>query len=149
MNVNIHRLIELSTQHRHVADRSAGTYGIIQVDGWRCWTSEPVWQGNERFFSCIPEGVYALEPHNGSKYSGTYAVVGNGVTHFEEPGSVRYSIVLHAAHSPIQLQGCIAPSLGLEWQEGLPVLVKSAKALAHLVSLLNRDEQHTLLITRD
>ena len=38
-----------------------GTFGVLTVDDFECYTVERPWLDNKPRESCIPEGVYRLE----------------------------------------------------------------------------------------
>ncbi len=73
------------------------------------YTVERHWEGNARDISRVPAGDYALEWHGSEKYPISWALVGEGVSHFHEIGVARFGCLIHAANWPYQLQGCIAP----------------------------------------
>lgn len=96
-----------------------------------CYSLERPWLNNAPFISCIKEGVYQLEPH---KYKGridTFALVGDGVSHWEN-GLDRYAILIHSANYPSELGGCIAPAL----IKGHNKVGKSRPALEKLLAII-------------
>lgn len=110
------------------------TISTVYFDGdFVCYMLERAWAGNAPFVSCIDVGVYQLVQH---KYKGrvdTFALVGNGVTHYEEPGSVRYLILIHPANYPHELNGCLAPGL----EKGVDRVKDSKLALNKLLDIIN------------
>jgi hypothetical protein len=64
------------------------------------WTLELPWRGNERYNSCIPEGVYRAVKHDSPKF---------GATLWLRDVPERSEILIHPANMPSQLEGCIAP----------------------------------------
>jgi len=75
---------------------------------------ERPWMGNLPNLSCIPDGTYGLREHASPKYGDTYALINHehGVGIY--PGDSRRSLILiHAANRPSELQGCIAPGMGM------------------------------------
>ena len=66
------------------------------------------WDDNRAGKSCVPAGFYYLEPHNGTKYQNTYALIGQHVSHAKEPDVPRYACVCHWARTGGDLQGCFS-----------------------------------------
>ncbi len=89
---------------------SPSFWGTLAVDGGEAhlMTAEREWADNEPGRSCVPPGFYILEPHDGRKYKGTMAIIGDSVGHFPGPGIKRSACVLHWARNGSGLQGCIA-----------------------------------------
>jgi hypothetical protein len=52
-----------------------GTFGILSIDDWWCYTVEPPWRGNKPQVSCIPRGEYRVQPWNSSRFPQTYNVM--------------------------------------------------------------------------
>jgi len=68
------------------------------------------WKNNEPFESCIPDGVYRIDPWQSPTHGECYIISGGTVGKTE---GVRTYCLFHAANKVSQLQGCIA--LGLSW----------------------------------
>jgi hypothetical protein len=97
---------------------SGATYGYLtHPDGLTLCTVERPWRSNAPYISCVPEGLYELVPHDGIKFHGTWALVNEpmGVYHLPVDKAKRSAIVIHAANTADELQGCIAP--GKEFAE--------------------------------
>ncbi|MCL1915678.1 MAG: DUF5675 family protein [Desulfovibrionaceae bacterium] len=45
-----------------------GTFGILALGGFRCFSLEPPWRGNAQGLSCIPAGDYMVEPWSSKTY---------------------------------------------------------------------------------
>lgn len=86
-------------------------------DGDFVYTIEPPWNQNKVSKSCLPEGFYECEPHNGRKYKDTWAV--------QVPD--RTVCVFHVANWARQLKGCIAP--GTDIDEVQMMVTNSADAM--------------------
>jgi hypothetical protein len=96
----------LALERQRFTDKS--TIGAIYHDNeFICYTLERPWQGNEPFESCIPIGVYKLEPHSSNRHPNTFALVGDTVSHYKSEKQ-RYTILFHPANKPDELNGCIA-----------------------------------------
>jgi len=87
--------------------REEATFGTMEVDGEVLFTLEPGVDEDE--FPAIPEGIYSLEKHVGTKHKNTFALINPllGVVHWPTPG-MRSAILLHAANFAHELNGCIA-----------------------------------------
>ena len=102
-----------------------GTLGVIRWPaGPRLFTVERPWKNNEPFVSCIPEGDYPLE------WDTTGRIRNVPRLRDTQP---RTQINIHAANSPSELHGCIAP--GMQWavdgQE--PRVIRSRRAMEILL----------------
>lgn len=87
-----------------------GRYSILSDEAHlQMWVMERSWAYNKRNVSCIPRDEYRVEKHNGTKYKGTYALIGDGVSHEEQDGVPRFACVFHRSVFPSGLQGCLCP----------------------------------------
>lgn len=86
--------------HRLYLEQS--TLGVVQLNGQSiCFTLELPWLDNQRLISCIPEGVYLLQPRYSERFKAhiEIACVPN-----------RSFILFHPANNvEHELKGCIAP----------------------------------------
>ena len=139
--------VEIVRRLRDPATRSVfGTIGIVGRDPFGV-TCEREWLGNKRGESCVPAGFYVLEPHDGTKYKDTFALVGGTVSHNPEEGVARYACVFHGAKTGAQLQGCIAVGAAIYWT-GAGALDESA-ALEWLLGQLRAEPGPSYLTIRD
>ena len=99
-----------------------GTFGRLIVGDLKLWTVEQPWNNNKARESCVPEGEYTLEHHEGSKYRDTWALVGETVSHWPGEGKPRSTCVFHKGNTAGNVLGCIAPGLELS---------KTAWAVSH------------------
>lgn len=122
-----------------------GTYGQLWLpDGQVLQTLEPPWADNLPFVSCVPEGLYALLPHDTEKYPSTWALEGETVSHWPSD-KARYSIVMHNGNYASDTSGCI---LVAEQRQGLAIKNTSrGKGMARLRSTLKNVENPKLSIT--
>lgn len=108
------------------------------------------WDGNRAGKSCVPAGFYYLEPHHGTKYQDTYALIGEYVSHEEEPGVPRYACVAHNARTGEHLQGCFAvgEEIHLAWPANLPPVASLHDPVVDelLEILRSTDEKHYITI---
>ncbi len=108
MRVRIHRELEIGLS----------LCGTLWAPGFSAVSLEREWKANEAGKSCVPAGFYYLEPHDGTKYKGTFALIGADVSHSKETGVQRYACVLHWAKAGMYLEGCI--SIGFKLIGELP-----------------------------
>lgn len=93
--------------------------GSIYLGGVLVWTLERPWVASGTHIggmpgrSCVPPGIYRLEPHNSEAHPQTFALVNEklGVSHWNKPG-MRSCVLIHPANYVSELRGCIA--LGME-----------------------------------
>lgn len=126
-----------------------GTLGRLRLSpSWECWSLEAPWRGNERNVSCIPAAFYRLEQHHGQRYTDTFALVGEGVSHWETPRVARFTCVFHPARFARHLKGCIAFGLAYYLEDGVPMLRSRGAAHRHVLETLGvgDDRGHELLI---
>ena len=45
-----------------------GTFGVLELGSFSCWTLEPPWRDNARGYSCIPAGTYHVRPRYSPRY---------------------------------------------------------------------------------
>jgi hypothetical protein len=106
-----------------------GTFGWMEVGGYKTYTVERPWNQNQPFISCIPEGLYHVQAHNSPKFGRCWILEGGTVGHYV---GVRTHILIHAANTSDQLQGCIAPGLSLGALGGKWAVLSSKSALARI-----------------
>lgn len=90
------------------------TQGYITIDGRPIsYTIERPWVNNKVGESCIPCGMYTLRHCATSK---TMPKEYKGETYEVENVQGRSLIKLHVANKPLELEGCIAPNMGVDWE---------------------------------
>ena len=115
-----------------------GRYSILSSnDSRRWWIMERCWDFNQRNVSCVPRDEYDLVKHNTEKYPHTWCVIGDGVSHWEEPGIPRYACVFHEAISPSDLEGCFAPALSITQFGDTVESEQATKDLLYYLSLVD------------
>jgi hypothetical protein len=118
-----------------------GRYSILAYGDVMFWVMERAYEFN-RSGTGVPKDEYILERHYGSKYKGTWALIGDGVAHLSSPGIPRYACVIHPASYPADLQGCLAPCKAVN-AHGMTI--DSTEATRELLADLDREDQHMLL----
>lgn len=93
------------TRDSELADGFFGRFRDEEA-AFLCYSLERKWLGNQSKISCIPTGRYLVELYN----SPTKGLVYRLDPKMVEP---RENIEIHSANLMIQLEGCIAPGLGM------------------------------------
>ena len=123
----------------HRAYFEEGTNGALFNSGkFLCHTIELPWNNNKRNISCIPEGVYEVEPRFSKRFKHHLILK-------EVKG--RSFILFHPANDALkELQGCIAP---VTYLSGIGKGVFSRDAMQKLLSLVYqaKDRKETILLT--
>lgn len=129
---------------------SHGTYSTLhRADGSVvCCVVERAWLNNAPSQSCIPEGSYALYPHQSPKFGDCYALESKelGVTRYGP--SLRTHILIHKANSPKELEGCLAPGVDFGFVGGEWAVMNSTAAFNSLMAEL-ASEPANLTIVKD
>jgi len=106
------------------------TTGVITLDNrFVCYALERPWLNNEKNISCVPAGTYEIERYDSAKFPDCFSLVnfnlGVGLT----PEFQRNYILIHPANRVSQLQGCIAPGIGISGYAEEWMIVDSRNAL--------------------
>lgn len=114
------------------------TWGLLWLpgNGQVIFTLERPWACNRPFVSCIPSGLYDLEPARSADHDGAWAIIGPGVSRYALPIASRYGCLIHAANFPHQVQGCIGvgDSMAMLPSDGENVLgVTNSRATLELI----------------
>lgn len=125
-----------------------GTWGELTIRGEVFATVEQPWADNTPFKSCIPDGVYTLEPHESKKYGYTWAMVNkqNRVYHYDDPNARRFACLIHSGNFAHQVQGCIALGREIDYIQGYLGVTNSRASMDKLRNLLSGVERHTIEI---
>lgn len=135
------------------------TLGVLHVDDFRChtierpWIPDINWAGGKKRESCVPDGVYALEPFIRPNDDEVYQLVNEllGVYRFEEDipegKQARSLILIHVANFIKDIIGCIGPGLSqTEHPEYGQMVGSSRAAMFEVMERLNQDYDNTLEI---
>lgn len=133
--------------------------GVAHFDDFRCHTIERPWvpddtcKGGKPFESCVPDGIYALEPFTRPDSSEVYMLVNEmlGVYRFKDdiPEGVigRYLILIHVGNWVKDVVGCVAPGLTQAMDgEGHPMVGSSKAAMRGIMQRLDANVENTLEI---
>ena len=119
----------------------------LPADGGVFFMVEPPWVYNRRGESCIPCGTYQLERHDSKRHPHSWALVGPGVSHFEEPQVDRFACLWHSANYPSELKGCGAPGSRISVIRGRQCVTSSADTLRRLDEILSAMEKPRVRIS--
>lgn len=117
----------------------------------RPWTPDSV-HGSKPMESCVPDGIYFLEPHHSKKYADTWALVNENlkVYHYPIGKPGRSACLLHSANFVHDVNGCIAPGLARVVMSGKLAVTSSVTAMQILKDVLGHGSVgNRLIITRD
>lgn len=115
---------------RTIGALSEQSYGHI------CYTLEPSYSDT---FPLIAPGVYELEPHSGPRFKDTWAIVGNGITHYPAGGSRRSTVLFHQGNLDEESRGCILLGLSIGRLNGEDAVLQSRAAMNLLRTVLGSD----------
>lgn len=139
------------------------TLGVLSTPGGRKWqTLERPWVPaidvpcGQKGISCVPPGVYRLEPHDSEAFSRVWALTLplNWVYHWDsevplaQDGCARTTVLIHPANWASELRGCVA--LGKQRQKqpnGVWMLLNSRDAINELRGAINGTYDLTLTIS--
>lgn len=96
------------------------TLGRLVLDGSLFYTVERPWLDNAPFKSCIPEGIYQVEPYSSPKYPDVWEI-----TDVPE----RTHILIHVANYSKDVQGCIGVGMGLNTSDWMVTHSRNAITL--------------------
>ena len=114
--------MELLLQRAYFKEGTNGT--LFCSDKFLCHTIELPWENNKRTISCIPEGVYQIEPRFSKRFK--HHLILKNV-------KGRSFILFHPANDAKRdLEGCIAP---VTYLSGIGKGVYSRDAMQKLLSL--------------
>jgi len=126
------------------------TVGKLYIDSvLLCYTMEKPWLDNAVRDSCIPSGVYELNPCISPRFGETYCLENTELDVSLCGCTKRTHILIHKANMESQLLGCIAPvsSFGVLHGEDEWCGLSSATAYNKLMAVLDR-KAHKLTIIR-
>lgn len=130
-----------------------GTFGVLTVGDFSCYTVEPPWLLNKRGESCVPEGVYAMR----KRISPVVQRSSNG--RYREGWEVcdvpnRTFIMIHPGNNMFDVIGCIAVGRDLGFVKSarspraMWAVTDSQGAFADLMTSLEVENEWDLVITQ-
>ena len=137
--------------------RADCTLGILALDPFRCHTIERPWipadsPGGKPFESCVPTGIYHLEPFTRPSGDEVYMLVNEdlGVFRFEHDlgdSGGRYLVLIHKGNWSKDVVGCVAPGLTQTVDQSQnPMVGSSARAMRKVMEALDSEINNTLEI---
>lgn len=140
-------------RHAYLPDYTLGwlktpEFALATIE--RPWIPHPAGPGGQRGVSCVPDGAYALRPHDSAKFPETYALLNPncGVWYHSCPAGQewgRTAILIHVGNRVRDLLGCIAVGMGHGQVYGSQGVLQSKVAMDQLRELLGRGH-HELVI---
>jgi hypothetical protein len=107
-----------------------GTFGVLTLGGFRCFTLELPWHDNAPQISCIPTGEYEVEPWSSKKYAQALHVR-------EAPG--RTGILIHQGNwAGERAQGLYCNSTGCILVGSSRAIIKEQPGIVNSVITLSR-----------
>lgn len=102
-------------------------------DSQICYFVERAWKNNRPSVSCVPEGTYNLAITDSPKFGRSYYLESEplGVTLYGP--SIRTHILIHKANTASELQGCLAPGMGLGYMSRQWAVTRSGEAFKALM----------------
>jgi len=113
------------------ADTILGTLILEELD-YPLYTCENKWFFNAKNESCIPEGVYILEPHYSKKFKKCFII-----KHVRD----RTNILIHQGNTCEDTFGCILPGMQTGAILNKPAVLQSKKTMQLLVSLIKEKRE--------
>lgn len=116
----------------------------------RPWIPDASFYGGKPFDSCIPDGLYQLDPF--TRPNGRQVIMLSnpdlGVDRYEydRPSQARYLVLIHAANYAHEVNGCIAPGYDFSDAGQLPMVTNSRHAMREIMSSYDAGEFSELLI---
>jgi hypothetical protein len=117
----------------------------------RPWIPSPLARGGLSGKSCVPRGVYNLEPHHSEQHPHTWALVNPDldVIHYEDRRvpNARCLVLIHVANLARELRGCIGVGRTRTTDsEGTPMVAYSRLTMLEIQRLVPYTNEHTLEI---
>jgi hypothetical protein len=148
-------LILTLVRHAYLLNCTLGTLRVANLTLCTLeepWIADPDGPGGQRREpgkreSCVPDGVYKLIPHNGTRHKNVWALENPtlGVWHHSVPDSATYgraAILIHAGNTVADIEGCILVGLRHGRIEGTDAVLESRIALDQLRALLGPTSHH-------
>lgn len=107
------------------------TFGVLidEMTGLPiCLTLELPYKGNQPSISCIPKGIYKVQPYTSDRYRDVFQIM-------DVPG--RTAILIHAGNTCHDTEGCVLPGLKYGKLHGVDAVLESRNALNFLKENVN------------
>lgn len=126
---------------------SQGTFGILTVGNFKCYTVERPWLNNQGQVSCIPEGDYVLVLYNSPKFGKVYAITGCTVSLFPDAIHARSSVLIHPANTIDDIEGCIGLGTDTGCINSKWGVINSVSTIKAFMDSLNGEDNIPMTIT--
>lgn len=139
---------------RYPSDGDDGTWGTLVAGALHLPTLEENWIPNlagpggmrrapGQRESCVPVGIYRLEPHSTANHPDTWALVNPELGIFHEAGEApalskwgRVAVLIHPGNDTDDTEGCILVGRHREMVNGRPIITESRPAMDDLRAAL-------------
>jgi hypothetical protein len=136
------------------------TTGILQAAGVifttieRPWLPHPDGPGGLQRKSCVPAGVYQVQPWHSQNFPETYILVNNALGVYLQPNLIppgqkwgRSAILMHIANRVTEILGCIGVGKDYgEYADDKPTVVRRSTLAMHELNKILGRQNHTLEI---
>ncbi len=114
------------------------TLGELWIHGGEfiAFTLEPGW--SDTAYPSVEVGEYRLDPHTGPKFKDTWALVGEGVSHYPTPGVPRSAVLFHAGNTDDETHGCILLGSAIGRIRGETAVIHSQEAMSALRRVIGK-----------
>lgn len=116
-------------------DRTLGELWI-HAGEFVAFTLEPGW--NDEDHPHVQPGEYRLEPHNGPRFKDTWALVGDGLSHYPTAGVARSAVLIHPGNTDDDTLGCILLGLSIGRLKGETAVLQSQPAMSALRRVIGK-----------
>lgn len=109
----------------------------------RPWIPTEEHLGGKNFESCVPDGVYSLQPFDSDNHHNVWILESTSLDVFKFPSDKpgRWAILIHVGNYVDDVVGCIAPGLTTDGKN----VYNSRKAMDKMREVLKKDN-HELVI---
>lgn len=148
---------------RH-AYMNAATLGFLLIGDRKfatleeAWTPDPDGPGGQKregvlVESCIPDGTYELQPHDGTKFRDVWVMVNPRLGVYRSPADIppgqkwgRSAVLIHSGNSTADIEGCCLVGSRHGIEQNRPFIFDSRKSLDAVRLALGRGQTHSLTI---
>ena len=129
--------IEILTLERLCIDDMVSIGKLYHKGQFVCYTVERPWLDNKHGISCIPPGLYDINPFNSEHHPNCFSLENENLGVSLYGDTTRTAILIHVANFPSDVEGCIGPGLSLHHQRW--GVLNSREAMGNLRRLINTD----------
>lgn len=126
-----------------------GTFGMLTMGEFCCYTVERQWLDNTPSLSCIPTGYYYTEWYDSPKFGASMIIYGGTVSKFPNAQYARSGILIHPANWSNNVQGCIGLGDRFVIMDNRAAVTNSRKTVANFLDRINIGDIYHLQIIRN